>query len=129
MIMVKLLWNSVLSTPGSQFFTMYISNFYLGTIMTRTEFMMIPMNINPIHIQKKYKLNNIKHNNKVYIRITKGMYALPQAVLLANNQLKEYLETDGYFPCKNTVGLWKHKWLPISFTLVVDDFLLKYTGK
>jgi hypothetical protein len=26
-------------------------------------------------------------------------------------------------------GYWKHKWRPISFTLVVDDFGVKYIGK
>merc|ERR1711966_548503 len=30
---IKLLWNSVLSTPGARYFTMDISNFYLGTPM------------------------------------------------------------------------------------------------
>jgi hypothetical protein len=29
----------------------------------------------------------------------------------------------------NTPGLWKHKPRPISFTLVVDDFGVKYVGK
>jgi hypothetical protein len=26
-------------------------------------------------------------------------------------------------------GYWKHMWQPISFTLVVDDFSVKYSGK
>ena len=26
-------------------------------------------------------------------------------------------------------GLWKHKWCPVQFTLVVDDFGVKYVGK
>ena len=26
-------------------------------------------------------------------------------------------------------GLWKHEWRPIQFTLVVDDFGVKYVGK
>ena len=129
MSVVKLLWNSILSTPGSKFCTMDISNFYLGTKMTRPEFMMLPINIIPLPIQQQYNLLKLQHNNKVYCRITKGMYGLPQAGLLANNQLKETLATDGYYPCKQTTGLWKHKWRPIAFTLVVDDFGVKYTGK
>jgi hypothetical protein len=35
----------------------------------------------------------------------------------------------GYYPERHTPGLWLHKTLPISFTLVVDDFAVKYIGK
>ena len=34
-----------------------------------------------------------------------------------------------YYPTKQTPGLWKHQTRPISFTLVVDDFGIKYTNK
>ena len=34
---IKLLWNSTLSTPGAKYFTMDISNFYLGTPLDRPE--------------------------------------------------------------------------------------------
>ena len=26
-------------------------------------------------------------------------------------------------------GLWQHKWRPVQFTLVVDDFGVKYVGE
>jgi hypothetical protein len=29
----------------------------------------------------------------------------------------------------HTAGLWLHKMRPISFTLIVDDFAVKYMGK
>jgi hypothetical protein len=35
----------------------------------------------------------------------------------------------GYYPARHTPGLWLHKTRPISFTLVVDDFAVKYVGK
>ena len=35
---VKLLLNSVVSTPGAKFFTMDISNFYLNTPLKRKEY-------------------------------------------------------------------------------------------
>lgn len=36
---IKLLWNSVLSTPGAKYFTMDISNFYLGSPLAKPEYM------------------------------------------------------------------------------------------
>ena len=29
----------------------------------------------------------------------------------------------------NTPGLWRHKWGPIQFYLIVDDFGVDYVGK
>ena len=39
------------------------------------------------------------------------------------------LTPNGYYECINTPGLWRHEWRPIMFTLVVDDFGVKYVGK
>jgi hypothetical protein len=57
------------------------------------------------------------------------MYGLPQAGILAFNQLKTHLTTHGYAPCTNTPGLWTHSTRDITFTLVVDDFGIKYTNR
>ena len=57
------------------------------------------------------------------------MYGIQQAGILANNQLTERLEPKGYYQCRHTLGLWRHKWRPILFSLVVDDFVIKYVRK
>ena len=57
------------------------------------------------------------------------MYGLPQAGILANKLLKKRLARYGYFELPHTPGLWKHVSRPIAFTLVVDDFGIKYVGK
>jgi hypothetical protein len=49
--------------------------------------------------------------------------------LLANQLLQTRLAPFGYYPALHTPGLWLHKTRPISFTLVVDDFAVKYVGK
>jgi hypothetical protein len=56
------------------------------------------------------------------------MYGLKQAGLLANQLLQTRLAPFGYYPAQHTPGLWLHKTRPISFTLVVDDFAVKYVG-
>jgi hypothetical protein len=35
----------------------------------------------------------------------------------------------GYYECKHTLGLWKHATSPISFTLVANNFGMKYVNK
>ena len=77
----------------------------------------------------EYNLINISHSKYIYCEIQKGMYVLPQAVILANQQLVQRLEPKGYLTWKHTPGLWRHKWRPIKFSLVVDEFGVKYIGK
>ena len=43
--------------------------------------------------------------------------------------LKERLKKKGYFELPHTPGLWEHVSRPIAFTLVVDDFGVKYVGE
>jgi hypothetical protein len=57
------------------------------------------------------------------------MYGLKQAGLLVNQLLQTRLAPFGYYPAWHTLGLWLHKTRPISFTLVVDDFAVKYLGR
>jgi hypothetical protein len=57
------------------------------------------------------------------------MYGLPQAGILANKLLEKRLNAHGYFQHRHTPGLWAHRSRPIQFTLVVDDFGVKYVGK
>ena len=57
------------------------------------------------------------------------MYGLPQAGILANQKLVQRLEPKGYSQCKHTLGIWRYKWRSVTFSLVVDDFRVKYIGK
>jgi hypothetical protein len=54
---------------------------------------------------------------------------LKQAGLLANQLLQTRLAPFGYYPQRHNPGLWLHKTRPISFTLVDDDFAVKYASK
>jgi hypothetical protein len=78
---------------------------------------------------EKYDLNELAQDRKVYIEIQKGMYGLPQAGILANELLQRNLVKDGYRPTTHTHGLWTHDTHPISLSLVVDDFGVKYVGR
>ena len=57
------------------------------------------------------------------------MCGLPDARIIAQQLLEECLENHGYRQIKVTPGQWKHDTRPISFTLVVDAFGVKYVGE
>ena len=41
-------------------------------------------------------------------------------------ELTKHLDKLGYYPVQNSPGLWTHKTRAKFFTLVVDDFTIKY---
>jgi hypothetical protein len=83
----------------------------------------------PEEIIEKYNINALAVDGWVYIEIRKGMYGLKQVGLLANHLLQNRLAPFGYCPALHTPGLWLRKTRPLSFTLIVDDFAVKYVGK
>ena len=54
------------------------------------------------------------------------MYGLPQAGKIKNYKLKLHLAKFGYEPAPITPGLLRHQTRPFQFSLVVDDFGIKY---
>ena len=129
LLTVKLLLNSVVSTPGAKFFTMDIKDFYLNTPLKRFEYARIRLSDLPEDIIDEYKLKEkATEQGFVYVEVRRGMYGLPNAGIIAQQLLEKRLEKHGYRQSKFTPGLWSHEWRPIQFTLVVDDFGVKYIG-
>ena len=58
-----------------------------------------------------------------------GVYLLPQPGRIAYDALFKHLDPYFYHPSRKTLGLWIHKNLTINFTLIVDDFGVKYLVK
>ena len=83
----------------------------------------------PREVQIKYNLDSIEHNGFVLMEIRKGIYDLQQAVKLAQDRLIAHLAKNGYLQCINTPCLFVHVNNGVAFTLVVDDFLIKYSSK
>ena len=61
------------------------------------------------------------------IKTRRSIYGLPQSGKLANDNLRKQIAPHGYFEVKHTPQLWTYITRPIQFTLVVDDFGVKYT--
>ena len=60
------------------------------------------------------------------MEIQKGVYGIPQAGKITNYKLKIHLAKFGYEPAPITPGLWRQQTFPLQFSLVVDDFGIKY---
>jgi hypothetical protein len=65
-------------------------------------------------------------NGRTMVTIRKGMHGLHHARRIARDKLILHLIDDGYHQCPHTPCLFKHMTRNIAFTLVVDDFGIKY---
>jgi hypothetical protein len=124
----KVLLNSVLSRKGARFSTIDLKNFYLDTPMPDPEYVRIKITDIPAEFIEEYKLAGTDRDGWIYFEIRCGCYGLPQAGILANDLLRSRLLAEGYYEAESTPGLWRHKWRPIQFCLIVDDFGVEYVG-
>merc|ERR1712197_139847 len=127
----KILWNSIVSTEGARFASFDISNMYLHTPLAPEdyEYMRVPIKVLPEHIIEQYDLRRHEKGGFVYVEIRRCVYGLPQAGALANKLLKKRLAPEGDYEVPHTPWLFKHITRPVAFSLVVDDFGVKYVGK
>ncbi len=59
LLTVKLLINSIMSTPGAKFFMMDIKDFYLNTPMKRFEYMRLKLSDMPDDVIEQYQLQKL----------------------------------------------------------------------
>ena len=97
--------------------------------MERSEYVRIKLSDIPQEFIEEYDPTQSVQNGWIYFEILRGCYGLPQSGRLANDLLHTRLEKEGYYEAATTLGLWIHKWRPIQFFLLVDDFGIEYVGK
>ncbi|KAL7482758.1 hypothetical protein ACHAW6_008417 [Cyclotella cf. meneghiniana] len=103
MLVTKIFFNSVISTPGACFMTMDISNFYLMTPLLWPDCICIKLtDVLDKIIQQYYLCQMANKAGMINMVITKGIKFVPD--------------------------LWKHCSRLITFCLTVDDFGVKCIG-
>ena len=103
---------------------------YLNTKLPKPQYMRFHISVIPSKVISFYNLHKKTNlNGWVYVCIKNALYGLKEAGKLANDDLKKNLARHGYLPVTHTLGLFQHITRPISFTLVTDDFGVKYVNK
>ena len=125
----KLRWKSVLSTPDRKYLIVDAKNFYLNNPMMKAEYYKIAIKLIPHEIIDKYDLNNNKSYSYIYVIFEELIYGLVQAGVITHKGLKEHLKPYGCAPSIIAQGIWKHQDRDINFTLLVDNFGVRYRNK
>ena len=111
LLRVKLLFNSIISTPNEKFMSIDINDFNLCTPVKRYEYFPMKIELFPEDIIQEYDLRNkVDAMGNVHCKVQRGMYGLPQAGIIAQELREEQLLKAGYHQSKVTPGYWKHDW-------------------
>ena len=126
----KCLLNSVISTPKARALTADIKNIYLKNHLPEPEYLKLHISVIPDEIIAAYNLQTLQDEKGwCYIKISKGMYVLKQAGIIAIQEPQKHMSANSYRPVQCTPDLWKHDNKNTIFSLVVDDFLLQYSSE
>ena len=83
----------------------------------------------PDDVIEHYNLKDkVDVKGNVCVKCVRGMCGLPHAGIIAQQLLESRLNHHGYYQSRITPGFWKHNTRPICFSLLVDDFGVKYVG-
>ena len=124
---IKCQLNSIVSTLNAKCATGDISNMYLGSDLPESEYVRFKLSLIPMEFVEAYDLRKLATpDGYVYARVNKAWYGLKQAGRIAHDDLVRRLAESGYHKTGMVEGYFRHKTRPIDFTLVVDDFLIKY---
>ena len=107
--------------------TIDIKDYYLGTPLLRPEYIRIPLRMIPRTTQTAHNLPQYVNRDTFLFQISKGMYGLPQASVLAQQRLIAHLQLHEYHG-PSTPCLFHHSTNSTDFTLVVDGFCVKYSS-
>ena len=127
---VKILLNSVVS-DNAQWLTADIKDYYLGTPLSRYEYIRIHQRHLPPAAITELALEpylTASPDDTITFEIRKTMYGLPQAGRLSQDRLLPHLARHGYRET-GVKCLLRHDTRNITICLIVDDFGVKYVDK
>ena len=121
--LIKLMKNSYLSHRNTRFV------FYLQTPIHWPEYVRIKKSDIPQEFIEEYNIPQLVQNGLISFEILWGCYDWMHSGRLVNDLLCMQPNNSGYYEADTTPGLWRHKWHPIQFFLIVDYFSTKYVRK
>ena len=130
---IKLHLQSVVSDrrnhgTDTRYATIDIKDFYLGSKLAEPEYVSIAIKNIPSDTMMEFDLHQYADGGHILFQVDGTMYGHPVAGRIANADLVEHLCQHGYIQDPNIPSLFENATNNVSFTLVVDDFGIKYTS-
>ena len=131
-VVIKLHIHSVVSDrrnhkTDTRYCTLDLGDFFLTSNLDRPEYIRIPLTKLSENFRARYNLNPFIHSKSVVFEVTGNMPGHPAAGRLAKSELVAVLKRGGYHEHPDVPCLFESPLTKLSFTLLTDDFGIKYT--
>ena len=127
---VKIPLNSVLSTSGARLSTLDVKMMHLESLLKDPQHMRFKLSQIPDDFQRQCNLHALADGQgHVHAQIDGALCGLAEAGRIANQDMADHLAKFGHHECKFTPGLFTHESRPIQFTLIADDFAVKWVNR
>ena len=131
-VVIKLHIHTVVSDrrnngTNTRFCTLDLGDFFMTSDLDRPEYIRIPLAKLSDTFRAKYNLDPFIHSNSVVFEVTGNMPGHPAAGRLAKSELVSVLKRGGYHEHPDVPCLFENPVNKLSFTLLTDDFGIKYT--
>ncbi len=132
-VTIKIHQNSVVSDrrnfgTDTRYAGLDLTDFYLESDLDQPSWVNISVEDIAMDILTEYDLLKYVHKGRILCRVDGTMYGHPAAGRIAHKDLVAHLALHGYMQHDNIPCLFFHTSNSISFTLVVDDFGIKYSS-
>ena len=123
---MKLLLNSTVSDHTALLSTIDISDFYLHSQLSTPHYMKIPIRFLPPITRTWLGITNLPDDATLLFEVYNAIYGMDDAGRVSQQNLIEHLRPHGFYMCRHTPGLFRHRQRTrIFFETWVDDFLIK----
>ena len=126
MITVKPHLNRTISKKQARCLTIDVKDYYCSTSMTDYEDVNSPLLSMPQEIIDQHELLSLVVRNRVHFEVHKDVPSLKEVDVIDDKCLSNHLINHACASSRSALFLWKHKIFPIGFTLVVENFDVKF---
>jgi hypothetical protein len=123
---VKLFLNSVVSDHTSIVSTIDITDFYLNSKLDKPAYLWVPIRYLPQQTRDWLQVSHLPNTAKLLFEVYNAIYGMDDAGRVSQQDLLKHLLPYGFYMCRHTPGLFRHRSRKsFVFATWVDDFLIK----
>ena len=104
---------------------MDISDFYLHSTLDEAAYPWVPLRFLHPEIQQWLNVFHLPPDAKLFFKVVNALYGMDDAGRTAQRDLLHNLQPHGFYMCRHTLGLFRHRHRRIVFATWFDDIICK----
>jgi hypothetical protein len=109
---MKLMLNSTVSDPNAVLSTIDVSDFYLHSKLAKPAYLSVPLRYLPPQTLQFLGVTHLPKEGSLLFEVYNAVYGMDDAGRVSQHDLINHLQPHGYYMCRHTPGLFRHRSRP-----------------